>query len=44
MKQKMITFSHFYTLKLSVITNKLKHLFTENQLLLVFLQTMKELN
>ena len=37
----MITLSRFWTLKLPVITNNLKHLFIENQLSVVYLRTMK---
>ena len=37
----MVTLSYFQTSKLPVITNNLKHLFIENQLLVVYLRIMK---
>ena len=37
----MITLSRFYALKLPVKINNLKHAFIENQLLVMYLRTMK---
>ena len=37
----MITLSRFKKLKLPVITNNLKHLFIENELLVMYLRTIE---